>query len=63
MSSKRPKLEDVKKTDRGSLVGHKGFIYSSHFCLGKGSFGNVYLGWSKVASYSMDIYNTKVLLS
>ena len=52
MSSRRHlKLEDAKKL--GNLVAHKDFkyTYSKSNMIGKGSFGAVYQGWSKVFLY------------
>lgn len=46
------KLEDIKKSNKGSLVSYnKDFVYSNEICLGDGSFGKVYLGWTKVYSH------------
>lgn len=50
LAKKLPSLAEVKASNPNSLIELKGFTYSTadDNCLGTGSYGKVYLGWTEV---------------
>lgn len=48
MSKARPRLADLKKKCPQDLASCEGYVWHLGTCIGKGSFGEVFLGWDKV---------------
>ena len=48
MSQSRPKLNDLKRVCPQDLAHCEGYVWHLGTKIGKGSFGEVYLGWTNV---------------
>lgn len=50
--TKRPKLADLKRHSPQDLAHCEGYVWHLGSRIGKGSFGEVYLGWDSVSEHS-----------
>ena len=51
MSQSRPKLSNLKRVCPQDLAHCEGYVWHLGTKIGKGSFGEVYLGWTNVCMF------------
>jgi len=60
MSNKKPTLNQLKQTCPQDLAHCEGYVWHLGTKIGKGSFGEVFLGWSSVSYHIVTVVSTGV---